>query len=86
MPEAPAITTTPPAPPAIPPRGGGFGQSVTTAHEWTTKDIRNIPEYDVTVTTDTPARGYYINGETPVITIVLKDTGDRRRHRPHDRG
>ena len=46
---------------------------ITTAHEWMKKDIRNIPEYNVTVTTDTPARGYYIAGETPVITMVLKD-------------
>ena len=53
--------------------GTSFGQSVTEAHNWTKKDIRNIPEFDITVTTDTPARGYYINGEAPVITIVLKD-------------
>ena len=25
------------------------------------------------MTTDTPARGYYINGESPVVTIVLKE-------------
>ena len=50
-----------------------FGQSVVEAHKWTTKDIRNIPEFDVTLTTNTPARGYYINGESPVVTIVLKD-------------
>ncbi|MFZ3114634.1 MAG: OmcA/MtrC family decaheme c-type cytochrome, partial [Syntrophales bacterium] len=46
---------------------------IVTAHNWTTKDIRNIPEFDVTLTTNTPARGYYINGESPVVTIVLKD-------------
>jgi hypothetical protein len=46
---------------------------ITSVHNWTAKDIRNIPEYKVTVTTDTPARGYYIKGESPVITIVLKD-------------
>ena len=46
---------------------------ITTEHEWMKKDIRNIPEYDITITTDTPARGYYIVGETPVITMVLKD-------------
>lgn len=56
-----------------PASGSGFGQSVTGAHNFTAKDIRNIPEYDVSVTTDTPARGYYIAGESPVITIVLKD-------------
>ncbi len=56
-----------------PATGTGFGQSVTGAHNFTAKDIRNIPEYTVTVTTDTPARGYYIKGESPVITMVLKD-------------
>ena len=57
-----------------PATGNGFGQSVTEAHNFSVKDIRNIPEYDVTVTTDTPSRGYYIKGESPVITIVLKDS------------
>jgi len=46
---------------------------VTKTHQWTTKDIRNIPEFDITITTDTPARGYYVNGEKPVVTIVLKN-------------
>jgi hypothetical protein len=58
-----------------PATGAGFGQSVTGAHNFAAKDIRNIPEFDVTVTTDTPARGYYIKGESPVITIVLKKDG-----------
>ncbi len=56
-----------------PATGTGFGQSVTTAHNFSAKDIRNIPEYTVTVTTDPPSRGYYIKGESPVITMVLKD-------------
>ncbi len=47
--------------------------SVTQAHDWTKKDIRNIPEYNVALTTDTPSRGYYINGESPVISIALTD-------------
>ena len=55
-----------------PATGNIFSQSVTTAHAFNIKDIRNIPEYDVTVTTDTPARGYYIKGESPVVTMVLK--------------
>jgi len=53
--------------------GASFGQSVTDAHNWTKKDIRNIQEFDITVTTDTPSRGYYINGEKPVVSIALKD-------------
>ncbi len=53
--------------------GAGIGKSVTDAHNFAAKDIRNIPEFDTTITVDTPARGYYIKGETPVVTIVLKD-------------
>ena len=56
-----------------PASGQGLGQSITNAHNWTTKDKRNISEFDITVTTDTPTRGYYIKGEKPVVTIVLKD-------------
>jgi predicted CXXCH cytochrome family protein len=48
-------------------------EGVTDAHNWTAKNIRNIPEFDLTLTTDTPSRGYYIKGESPVVTIVLKD-------------
>ena len=53
-----------------PSTGVGLGQSVTTAHNWTAKDIRNIPEFDVTLTTD---KASYVGGESPVVTIVLKD-------------
>lgn len=42
-------------------------------HAWTTKDPRNTPEFKISLTTDTPTRGYYIAGEKPVITIVLTD-------------
>jgi OmcA/MtrC family decaheme c-type cytochrome len=45
-----------------PASGNGFGQSVAGAHDWTQKDIRNKPEFDITITTDTPSRGYYVNG------------------------
>ena len=57
-----------------PATGNGFGQSVTTAHNWTDKDIRNKPEFNIALTTDTPARGYYVNGESPVISIALTDS------------
>ena len=69
-----------------PDTGAAFGQSVTDAHNWTKKDIRNIPEFDITLTTDTPARGYYINGEKPVVTIVLKDHFTGAAIDPHHRG
>ncbi|HEY7586754.1 MAG TPA: OmcA/MtrC family decaheme c-type cytochrome, partial [Candidatus Deferrimicrobiaceae bacterium] len=55
------------------PTGTVFSKSVTEAHNWTKKDIRNIPEFDITLTTNTPSRGYYVSGESPVVTIVLKD-------------
>jgi OmcA/MtrC family decaheme c-type cytochrome len=56
-----------------PATGKGAGQSVTDAHNFSVKDVKNIPEFDVSVTTDTPSRGYYITGEKPVVTVVLKD-------------
>ena len=49
------------------------GDTVASDHNWTTKDIRNIPEFDIALTVNTPSRGYYIKGESPVVTIVLKD-------------
>ncbi|MFH1605665.1 MAG: cytochrome C, partial [Pseudomonadota bacterium] len=48
-----------------------YAKSVTTAHDFANSDIRNIPEFSIALTTDTPARGYYIAGESPVITMVL---------------
>lgn len=54
--------------------GSAVGKSVTVAHDWTVKDIRNIPEFDVTVTVSTPNNGtHFMPGESPVVTIVLKD-------------
>jgi hypothetical protein len=45
-----------------------------TAHDWTAKDIRNIPEFNVSITTSAPANGtHFVAGESPVITIVLSD-------------
>jgi OmcA/MtrC family decaheme c-type cytochrome len=46
---------------------------ITTAHDWTTKDIRNIPEFNIALTVNTPSRGYFIKGESPVISIALTD-------------
>ena len=45
-----------------PATGNGFGQSVTTAHNWTDKDIRNKPEFNIALTTD-----------TSIITAVAND-------------
>ncbi len=53
---------------------GAPGHSVTEAHDWTTQDIRNIPEFDVDLTVSMPANGvYFVPGETPVVTVKLTD-------------
>jgi hypothetical protein len=44
------------------------------AHDWSKKDIRNIPEFNITLTTSIPANGtHFVNGESPVISIALTD-------------
>jgi OmcA/MtrC family decaheme c-type cytochrome len=53
---------------------GAIGHSVTEAHDWTTQDIRNIPEFEVDLSVSTPANGtHFVAGETPVVTVVLTD-------------
>ncbi len=53
---------------------GGIAPSVTEAHNWTTHDERNIPEFDVDLSVSTPANGtHFVAGETPVVTVVLTD-------------
>jgi len=62
---------------------GAIGHSVTEAHDWTTKDARNTPEFDVNLTVSQPANGSYFDaGETPVVTIRLtdKETGSAIDH------
>ncbi len=52
----------------------GSAIAIVDAHNWTTKDIRNIPEYNVDLTVSTPENGeFFENGETPVISIALSD-------------
>ena len=54
----------------------GRNAAVTEAHDWTKKDIRNIPEFTAELTvTNLPARGYFQAGEAPVLKLVLKDNG-----------
>ncbi len=49
-------------------------KSVTEAHNWTDKDIRNKPEFNIALTVSAPANGsYFVNGESPVISIALTD-------------
>lgn len=49
-----------------------YRRSVEGAHDWTTKDIRNIPEYIVSVSTSLPNNGqFYVAGESPVVTVQL---------------
>ena len=52
----------------------GSNLAVANAHNWTTKDERNISEYNVAVTVSAPTNGeYFVDGETPVISIALTD-------------
>jgi decaheme cytochrome c component MtrC/MtrF-like protein len=47
---------------------------VAAAHDWTTKDERNLPEFDVALTVSVPANGsHFVAGEAPVVTIALTD-------------
>jgi len=56
------------------PTGTGGAPSVTSAHDWTTKDERNIPEFGVALSVSIPANGtHFIAGESPVVTLVLTD-------------
>ena len=44
---------------------------IVTAHA-VTATASETPEFDVVMSTDTPAAGYYVSGDTPVITVKLK--------------
>ena len=47
---------------------------VAEVHDWTTKDERNVPEFQVALTVSTPANGtHFVAGEAPVVTIALTD-------------
>jgi hypothetical protein len=52
-------------------------------HDFMTKDIRNSPEFAVTVTTSAPSNGtHFVAGETPVLKITLwnRDTNQAVDH------
>jgi predicted CXXCH cytochrome family protein len=50
--------------------------SITNIHAWTTKDPRNIPEYDINLSVSVPANGtHFVAGEAPVVTVILKQGG-----------
>lgn len=52
----------------------GLAKSITTAHDWTKKDQRHIPEFDVTLTVSDPGNGtHFVAGESPVVTVKLTD-------------
>ncbi len=43
-------------------------------HDWTTHDVRNIPEFTVDLSVSAPANGtHFMAGESPVVTVVLTD-------------
>ena len=43
------------------------------SHDFMTRDPRNVPEFNATLTVNTPTRGYFIAGEAPIVTIALRD-------------
>jgi len=44
------------------------------AHDPTTRDPRNLPEFNVTLSMSPPANGrFYVAGEAPVVSIALRD-------------
>jgi predicted CXXCH cytochrome family protein len=56
--------------------GIGVGPSVTAAHDFSKKDIRKIPEFDIDLTISTPPNGkFFVTGDVPVVTVVLKKGG-----------
>jgi predicted CXXCH cytochrome family protein len=58
------------------PDGPGYPPSVADAHDWTTKDQRNIPEFDIDLTVSTPGNGtHFVAGESPMVSIVINDGG-----------
>ncbi|MBK6684773.1 MAG: OmcA/MtrC family decaheme c-type cytochrome [Deltaproteobacteria bacterium] len=49
---------------------------VPSSHDWTVRDPRNIPEFDVNLTVSAPANGtHFVAGESPVVSIVLSENG-----------
>jgi hypothetical protein len=54
----------------------GNPNAVVEAHDWTTDDQRNIPEFDIDLTVSAPANGtHFVAGEAPVVTVVINDGG-----------
>ena len=45
------------------------------AHDFANADPRHIPEFTVDLSLDVPTRGYYIAGEAPIVTLVVKENG-----------
>lgn len=49
-------------------------ESVIEYHDWTVKDPRNIPEFDVKLAVSAPANGkFFVKGEAPEVTVQLTD-------------
>ncbi len=54
---------------------GGYGMGVVEAHNWTAKDPRLTPEFNVELSISAPKSGksYYEAGDAPLVTVILKD-------------
>jgi hypothetical protein len=54
-----------------------FIKPITVVHDWTRRDQRHIPEFQVDLTASDPPNGEYFEaGESPVITIVINEDDD----------
>ncbi|MFZ5446024.1 MAG: OmcA/MtrC family decaheme c-type cytochrome [Myxococcota bacterium] len=54
----------------------GIIHPVPDAHDWLKKDLRNQPEFNVTMAVSTPANGtHFVAGEKPRITVRLAPSG-----------
>lgn len=53
----------------------GVMVSVTQAHDFMRADPRHVQEFDVNLSLNVPSRGYYVSGEAPVVSVVIKENG-----------
>jgi OmcA/MtrC family decaheme c-type cytochrome len=52
----------------------GGATSIRAAHDWTTQDPRNLPEFTAQLAVSRPANGtHFVAGESPVVTLALSD-------------
>ena len=53
----------------------GIIAPVIEVHDWMQQDPRKVPEFTVDLSLNVPTRGYYVSGEAPILTVVVKENG-----------